>query len=142
MTVAKEPFTGACTKQAVKPLRRECRIASAALYARVRNFLQFAHEIAGAARIRHSLRPLFSRGRKFLANLGRNAPREREGVSSVIASAAKQSMLPHEERMDCLCARRSWRGPAGESPVRVGRSGRPVTSVAWSPATAAAKRTQ
>src|SRR2546423_14859337 len=35
-----------------------------------------AHEIAGAARIRHSLRPLISRARKFLANLGRNASRE------------------------------------------------------------------
>lgn len=44
--------------------------------------------------------------------------------------------------MACLCARSSWRDPTGESPVRVGRSGRPVTSVAWSPATAAAKRTQ
>src|ERR1700704_93179 len=36
----------------------------------------------------------------------------------------------------------SWRCPAGERPVRVGRSGRPVASVAWSPATAGAKRTQ
>ena len=36
---------------------------SAALYARVRVFLkhEFAHETAGAARIRHSLLPLFSR---------------------------------------------------------------------------------
>ena len=32
---------------------------SAALYAHVRNFLPIAHETAGAARIRHSLRPLF-----------------------------------------------------------------------------------
>ena len=63
-TVAKEPFTGESALYAVKPLRRECRIASAALYARVRNFLQFAHETAGAARIRHSLRPLISRGRE------------------------------------------------------------------------------
>src|SRR5438552_18759056 len=36
MTVAKEPVTGESTLYAVKPLRRECRIASAALYARVR----------------------------------------------------------------------------------------------------------
>ncbi len=36
----------------------------------------------------------------------------------------------------------SWRCPAGERPVRVSRSGRPVASVAWSPATAGAKRTQ
>ena len=56
MTVARKPLTGEIT---YKPW-----IASAALYARVRNFLQFAHEIAGAARIRHSLRPLISRGRE------------------------------------------------------------------------------
>ena len=36
----------------------------------------------------------------------------------------------------------SWRCLAGESPVRVGRSGRPVASVAGPPATAGAKRTQ
>ena len=40
------------------------------------------------------------------------------------------------------CARRSWRDPAGGSPVRVGGSARPVASVAGSSATAAAKRTQ
>src|SRR3979409_1537583 len=37
--------------------------------------LPIAHETAGAARIRHSLRPVFGGG-KFPANLGRNAPRE------------------------------------------------------------------
>src|SRR5882757_962312 len=36
----------------------------------------FAHETAGAARIRHSLRPLIGEGGKFPAKLGRNAPRE------------------------------------------------------------------
>jgi len=41
-----------------------------------------------------------------------------------------------------LVRQESWRCPAGERPVRVGRSGRPVASVAWSPATAVAKRTQ
>jgi hypothetical protein len=40
------------------------------------------------------------------------------------------------------CARRSWRDPAGESPVRVGGSARPVASVAGSLVTTAAKRTQ
>ena len=54
---------------------------SAALYARGRTFLcTFAHEIAGAARIRHSLRPLISEGGDFPANLGRSAPRECERV--------------------------------------------------------------
>ena len=43
-------------------------------------FVHIAHEIAGAARIRHSLRPLFGEGEKLLAKLGRNASRECEGV--------------------------------------------------------------
>src|SRR6185295_13035397 len=38
------------------------------------------------------------------AYLGRNAPRECETVSTVIASAAKQSMSRHKERMDCFAA--------------------------------------
>ena len=51
--------------------------------------------------------------------------------------------LKIESEMHGLLVRQaSWRFPAGERPVRVGRSGRPVASVAWSPATAGAKRTQ
>ena len=41
-----------------------------------------------------------------------------------------------------VCARRSWRDPAGESPVREGGSARPVASVAGSSVTVVAKRTQ
>ena len=41
-----------------------------------------------------------------------------------------------------VCARRSWRDPAGGSPVRVRGSARPVASVAGSSATMVAKRTQ
>ena len=36
----------------------------------------------------------------------------------------------------------SWRGPAGESPVREGGSARPITSVASWKVTTTAKRTQ
>jgi hypothetical protein len=43
-------------------------------------FVHIAHETAGAARIRHSLRPLTTEGEQFPANLGRNVPREREDV--------------------------------------------------------------
>ncbi len=57
-------FTAPHSYSTVKPLRRECRIASAALYARARTISTIAHGIAGAARIRHSLRPLVSRGRE------------------------------------------------------------------------------
>ena len=38
--------------------------------------VHIAHETAGAARIRHSLRPLFIEGEEFPAKLGRNVPRE------------------------------------------------------------------
>jgi hypothetical protein len=44
-------------------------------------FVHIAHETAGAARIRHSLRPLFSRGGIDLANLGQIVPRERRCIS-------------------------------------------------------------
>src|SRR5689334_16948587 len=58
---------------------------SAALYAHARHFYHFAHETSGAARIRHSLRPLDFGGVRNLAKFGRNASRECKTVSSVIA---------------------------------------------------------
>ena len=42
----------------------------------------------------------------------------------------------------CVCARRSWRGPAGGRPVQVRGSARLVASVAARKVTTAAKRTQ
>ena len=49
------------------------------LYARVRVFsAQIAHETAGAARTRSSLRPLNSERANEDANLGQNMSRERE----------------------------------------------------------------
>ena len=51
------------------------------LYAHVRLFYTIAHETAGAARTRSSLRPLISRARNLVANLGRTAPRECGGAS-------------------------------------------------------------
>ena len=54
-----------------------CPVCSCAAY-----LVQIAHGTAGAARIRHSLRPLFGEGGKFLAKLGRNAPRECENAFS------------------------------------------------------------
>jgi hypothetical protein len=71
---------------------------SAALYAHVRTSSTIAHETAGAARIRHSLRPLIGEGERFFPQLGRSAPRERKSISAVIASEAKQSMSRHNDR--------------------------------------------
>jgi len=57
-------------------------------------FVHIAHEIAGAARIRHSLRPLIGEGVRIPAKLGRNAPRECEPVSIPRHSGAPQSDGP------------------------------------------------
>jgi hypothetical protein len=43
-------------------------------------FAQLAHETAGAARIRHSLRPLIREGGQFLVKLARIMRRDREGM--------------------------------------------------------------
>jgi hypothetical protein len=50
-----------------------------------------AHQASGIPRA------LCLEGGKFLAKLGRIAPREREGVFDVIASAAKQSIARGKE---------------------------------------------
>ena len=56
--------------------------------------VHIAHETAGAARTRLSLRPLFSKRAKYFTNLGRVASREGEFMPHVIASEAKQSISP------------------------------------------------
>jgi hypothetical protein len=64
-TVARKPVTGESSKEAVKPLRREGRIASAEpVCSCAFSSVHFAHETAGAARTRSSLRPLLLRGPK------------------------------------------------------------------------------
>jgi hypothetical protein len=47
------------------------------------SFVHGAHETSGAARIRHSLRPLIFSGANEIENSGRIPPREREVVSAV-----------------------------------------------------------
>src|SRR5947207_9586650 len=42
-----------------------------------------AHETAGAARTRHSLRPLFEEGQTNLQSSGKNMPRERGGMRRI-----------------------------------------------------------
>ena len=67
-------------------MRRECRSVSAEPVCSCACFCaRFAHETAGAARTRYSLRPLIGGSRKFLTNLGHIRPRECEVVSAVIA---------------------------------------------------------
>ena len=72
MTVARKPGHRGERGISRKPLRRESRIASAEPVCSCAFFLvHLAHETAGAACTRHSLLPLFSRG-KFWAKLGRH----------------------------------------------------------------------
>src|SRR5437764_8492369 len=86
-----------------------------------RSYAQIAHETAGAASTRSSLRPLIPKRANEDANLGRNAPRECETISETISSAAKQSISPHKERMDCFAAlAMTWivRSPDERSDIR------------------------
>jgi hypothetical protein len=98
------------------PLRRECRIASAALYAHVRTLSTIAHETAGAARIRHSLRPLFYRARRISCKprapcvartrncICRHCEPTGRANARPTTGSARQSMPPHEERTDCFAS--------------------------------------
>ena len=65
------------------PSRRESRIASAGPVCSCAHFfVHIAHETAGAARIRLSLRPLLRRRAEGYAKLGHIVPRERGFTSS------------------------------------------------------------
>jgi hypothetical protein len=66
--------------------------------------MHIARETAGAARTRSSLRPLISRARFSCKTSGRSCRENVKLHSAVIASAAKQPILPREERMDCFAA--------------------------------------
>src|SRR5687768_15910737 len=58
MTVTTSPLIGESTKYAVKPLRRGCRCVHRSPVCSCAHFFALlAHETAGAARTRHSLRP-------------------------------------------------------------------------------------
>src|SRR5438477_1049309 len=72
-----------------RPECSRCPVCSCAVL-----FAQIARETAGAASTRSSLRPLCRRGPNENVNLGRKASRECKTMSTVIASAAKQSIYP------------------------------------------------
>src|SRR6267154_845708 len=72
----------------------------------------FAHETAGAARIRHSPRPLITQGAKIQAQPGQIAPRDREGVSDECEHAALSAVI----------ARAGGRSSIPETPVIESRS--------------------
>src|SRR5258705_9560427 len=82
--------------------------------------LHTAHEAAGAAGTRHSLRPLFIEGH-CLAKLGRLAPRERGVVSGfdVVArsAATKQSTLLYLRRQQWIASRSLSSGARSRDPL-------------------------
>src|ERR1700759_1811961 len=83
-TVATQRVTGESTKETLKPLRREGRTASAEpVCSCAFSYVHLAHETAGAARTRLSLRPLCL-GRRLLQNSGASC-RENENPHSVLA---------------------------------------------------------
>jgi len=79
------------------------------------------------------------------------APDRAQGRKPAQAAGRRMKPLPHAPAsmnawppiaMRYVCARRSWRGPAGGRPVQVRGSARLVASVALRKVTTAAKRTQ
>jgi hypothetical protein len=75
-----------------------------AVNTRVHTTHYLAHEAAGAPGTRHSPRPLFEKGGEFWYSSG-VARRENAKVCSVvIASAAKQSIVQQERKLDCFVA--------------------------------------
>ena len=74
-----------------KPLRRESRIAPLNLYARVRFLCQLAHETAGAARTRLSLRPPTGGQRPFSKPRALHAARSQRMLKPSLRGAKRRS---------------------------------------------------
>jgi hypothetical protein len=86
--------------------------------------VHIAHETAGAARIRHSLRPLTTEGEEFPANLGRNASRKCEGVSIFLRhSGACEARARNPSRGRVGGSMDSGPAPSGASTMRDCASG-------------------
>src|SRR5258707_9523561 len=79
--------------------------------------VHIAHETAGAARTRHSLRPLYFRGRRLLANLGHFVPRECECVSWRDVSKRLRHPEVRALRRTCAVGRASKDESATDGPV-------------------------
>jgi len=90
------PVTGESAEETVTPSRREGRIASAEPVCSCASFyVQLAHETAGAACTRSSLRPLPLTRAKVQATLGHIMPRECGVISPVvIARESGRSSTP------------------------------------------------
>src|SRR3954447_24694394 len=93
------------------------------LYAHVQYFVaSIAHETAGAARTRSSLRPLISEGKDFFQNFGRTAPRECEVYSDlshgVLPPDAEETLTPDDTPRNVRCCPASTRAQLRDSAAR------------------------
>src|SRR5665213_536352 len=80
------PVTGESTYKSSSHCAGKAGLLPLNLYARVRiSLMHIAHEIAGAARTRSSLRPLLEEGANEFANLGRMVSREGEPMFAIVA---------------------------------------------------------
>ncbi len=105
MTVARKPGHRGERGVSRNPSRRESRIASAEPVCSCAFCpITIAHETAGAARTRLSLRPLALRGRPADARLGRIAPRDRGRTSSrclTIESEIHSHVTDNQKKLAC-----------------------------------------
>jgi hypothetical protein len=99
---------GRARRKPLKPLRREGRIASAEPVCSCAFFVHLAHETAGAACTRSSLRPLSSEAQDCSNTRARLAPREREIAST--PSPAPRFRARHCRSQDRISRRnaRNW----------------------------------
>ncbi len=100
------PVTGESAKETVKTTARGMPDVSGVTVVTNARVYYTTRAAADAPSVRHSLRPLNGGQGNLRTNLGRNAPRDREAVSSVIArsEATKQSISPRKERLDCFAS--------------------------------------
>src|ERR1700726_3854727 len=76
------PVTGESTKETVKTIAQGMPGDPGVTVVTNSRVFYTTREAAGASSARHSLRPLIGEGGTFPAKLGRNAPRDREAVST------------------------------------------------------------
>jgi hypothetical protein len=108
VTVAKKPGHRGEHEVSRKPLRRESRIASAEpVCSCAHSSVHFAHETAGAARIRLSLRPLQCKSGEISENLGRIAPRERAITPTLCRHRPRKRTIQYprdcSDRTEAIC---------------------------------------
>src|ERR1700742_493753 len=118
---------GRARRKPLKPLRRECRREAAHLWRLHSCAFYFAHGAMGAARTRHSPRPLRCGGTLLMQNLGRAVLREDEPVAH--PSRRGLSAAPQDEVPMC-CTMSDPHGEERDNVARLEPCGRTLTCLA------------